>query len=87
MNGHFAQSCLAFPQFYLFEEITEVYLQNFRFFFTPFVHRSYGLINEPLWAEMLMFAKMFFNLTRQTRPPANNDYSQLSPSRVGQFEK
>jgi len=36
MSGHFAESGLVFPQFWVFESIFELYLQKINFFFTSF---------------------------------------------------
>ena len=42
-----------------------------------------GLKNEPPWAEI--FTKIFFNMACQTKPPANNGFSQISQPRVVRF--
>ena len=42
-----------------------------------------GLKNEPPWAEI--FTKIFFDMACQTKPPANNGFSQISQPRVVRF--
>ena len=96
MKRVFAQLALVFPQFWVFEAIFDPCGQNFhRLLYSVYPLLLYskrpsqshgfnakiGLKNEPLWAEI--FTKMFFNMARQTKPPANNVFLKyLSPGWV-----
>ena len=45
--------------------------------------RQIGLKSEQPLAEI--FTKMFFEMALQTKPPANNVFSQISQLRLGHF--
>ena len=91
INSHFSRSGLIFPQFLIYM------YKNFDFFllclclllYSKRPSRSHGfnakngLIKKPPWGEI--FARNYFNIAHQTKPPANNGFSQISQPRVGRF--